>query len=145
MYVRFEDLLVRNATGKGVEVAALDADGLLEERCGLQIAGVWDNGVALSAVLRRNVPADSTALEEDETIVVDVGDLAERLFLEEGRGLVLALGEVDGDELILNVLLLQCCGDAASAGGDRVADKFENHGWRCGSGELVLLKNSREW
>ena len=76
------------------EVAHLDARRLFEERCFLQVVRVEDEG---------EVAADCGGLEQLKAVVVDVLDLVEGLPRLEARGLVLALEDVDIDELVWNL------------------------------------------
>lgn len=57
----------------------------------------------------------------------DVGNLSEWLVREICRGLLLALANVDLDELKRNFFLVQHCCNGASAGGEVKSVEFENH------------------
>lgn len=64
----------------------------------------------------------------------DVGDLTKRLLLQIFRGLLLALEQVDGDELVWNLFLGQDGSDLASAGRATVTVEFQGHNsGRCAS------------
>ena len=60
----------------------------------------------------------------------EIGNLTERLVLQVFGLLVLALRDVDWDELVRNLLFLQDDGNAARAGGHMETVKLEDHvGW----------------
>ena len=74
--VRLEDDLSNSLACIGVEVGQLNGGGLLEQ-CVLLGAG-GDEGCTLVSVLGSDVPADGTALIEDEAIVI----LCQKIFNE---------------------------------------------------------------
>ena len=126
LYSRVEHVLMGQPRCRGIEVARLDAGRLLEERGLLHIRGIRHE-LADAAVLQCDVAADGSALEELESVVVDVGDLAERLMLLERLVFLLALQKVHDDELVWNVEFLEDSTDALSAGGYGKAVELEDH------------------
>ena len=76
----------------------------------------------------------------------NVGDLAEGLLLQVLRGLVLALGEVDGDEFERDFLLVKNGSNTLGAGGDRAAVESEDHLGACvvELGDVSVWRNWEE-
>ena len=81
-----------------VEVRGLDADPLLHQTVLLRILRRQ-----LAAGLEVDVPRHRARLEQLEAVVVERGELAQRLAREVRSGLVLALREVDDHELVRRV------------------------------------------
>ena len=78
-------------------------------------------------MLEREVARDRAALEQLEAVVVEVGHLPERLHGDELGRLVLALGEVDRDELERHAELLRDGAHAVRARRVRVAVELKDH------------------
>ena len=132
-YSRPEDLLGGQSASEHIKVASLNAGRLVEYRSCLEVRRVRDEGRALLSVLEGYVSGNRAALEKDETIVVDVGHLAERLLLKEACCLLLGLGTyVDGHELEGNPLLKQHRRDAPRASRGWTAEELEDHGGESG-------------
>jgi hypothetical protein len=109
--------------------------------------GEGDQGSALAGPLLSDVAGNGTRFVNDEAVIVlissvrirktrdlirstyKIGDLAEGLLLHEGGSLVLVLGEVDRDELEIDLLLKQSQNGALGAGRDGRTNKLDNHGW----------------
>jgi hypothetical protein len=140
---RDEHALVRDPRRERVEVGGLDRRGLLEQRGLVRVARREQRRRGL----RGDVARHRARLEYDEPIVLlrvrsaradrgamwvgethEVGHLPERLLGEERGRLLLALHQVDGDELERRVRLLQHRRDALRARRDRAADECEDHG-----------------
>ena len=72
-YSRAKKLLTNELAHGNVEVAPLNARCLLEVPGGFEVRLVRDEGRALVLVLERYVARNGAALEEDVTVIVDVG------------------------------------------------------------------------
>ena len=121
----------------------LNAGSLLEPRVLLGLCcGVGEKvDGAFSLVLGGNVASDGSALVESEAVVLGVRNLAERLDLQEGLGLVFIVGKVDLDDLEGDVVLVEYNGDTGGASGDGGAVKLEDHG-ECGEGVQARASKS---
>jgi len=119
-----EDNLAGDPRCSRIEVGNLHRGSLLEETVCLRVGGV---GKEVGLVLDGEVTSDSAALVDEETVVLEDGDLAERLHFHESGRLVFTLHHVDGDQLEGNIKLLQDDGDTATAGGEREGMELEDH------------------
>lgn len=100
---------------------------LLKEGITLQVAIVRDKLRALAGELLGDVLGDGPALKDKEAVVVEDGDLAKRLLLAELGRFVLSNGEVDGHQLVGDVLLFEGGEDPLSAGGGCGTVHFDGH------------------
>lgn len=110
-----DEEVVHQRGGVGVEVVRLHLQPHLQlrRRDGREEVG------AVRLVLGRDVPVDRTGLVEDFIPVLQRRDLAERVEGEELGLLVGAGGEVDGDDLEFEALLVEHGGHAHHVGGQR--------------------------
>lgn len=125
--LRCEQLLEENRSSMSIKVRRLHARSLLELGPLLLIGRDQSR---TRTILANQVTRDSTTLVELKVIIGiidDVGDLAERLVGEESRSLVLALGELDRVELVLDTELFGDVGNSASAGGEGDAVNVDSH------------------
>jgi len=120
-----EDLLGGDAAGRGIKVSGFDRSGLLEETVGKDVLGGVGEEVGL--VLEGEVAGDGAALVDELAIILEDGDLAERLELEEFGALVGAGHHVNVDELERNIEFLQDDSNATAAGGEGEGVELENH------------------
>ena len=143
IYIHLEQLLVRERTNVRVKVGDLDRGRLFEQGLLLGISGN-EASSSLVRIFLDQVASDSARLVEDETIVIlviwvsvpvsnscssthDVRNLAEWLELDVLGLLLFALGEIDGNELVVDPLLFADQGNEAGASGPGETVEFEDH------------------
>lgn len=100
---------------------------LLEKTKGLEITIIREKLSTLTSVLLGNVLADGSALVDQESIVIENRDSTKRLLGKMIWCLLLALGEVNGDELKVDVFLVENSENTLSTGGNLHAVEFESH------------------
>ena len=69
-HLRLEHLFFHNSRRARIEVGGLDRGGLLETSNSLEIGRMRDEGSAGARPLGGDVPADSTAFEKNEPVIL---------------------------------------------------------------------------
>lgn len=123
--IRLVDDLSDSPVYVWLEVVQLDRSGLLEHRFLFETCG--KEGYAFVGILGSEISADSTAFKEDEAIVIDIGDLTERLLFQVLRRFMLAFHEIDVNQLERDLLLAQNNTNATRGGRLASSVELENH------------------
>jgi hypothetical protein len=121
-----EQLLVRERGNVRVKIGDLDRGRLFEQGLLLEI-GRDEASSTLVRIFFDQIASDSARLIDDEAVVIDVRNLAEWLDLEVLWGLVCALGKINGDELVGDLLLFADQGNETGASGLGVTVEFDDH------------------
>ena len=103
---------------------------LLKQSIRLQVTFSRQQWSSLTLILLRNILGDGSALEQDESIVLQGWNLAEWLHLHVLLRFVLAFGEIDRDELVWDSLLIERGEYTLRASRTLYAMNFEDH-FRC--------------
>jgi len=124
--VHLEKLLVHERSNVRVKVGDLNRGCLFEQGLLLEI-GRNEASSSLVRIFLDQITSDSARLVDDETVVIDVRNLAEWLDLEVLGVLLFALGEIDDNELVGDALLFSDQGNETGASGPGETVDFEDH------------------